>query len=113
MSEADSKPGYIRCSCILRSPWSRSPRSQREIVSMTTRFPGFHTVAVANIRAGAAFAVARVGAGSLLASSRIAEASQGLAWHLWLGLAAAVATTPSERSRRRPGITSDRLYSNR
>jgi uncharacterized membrane protein len=62
-----------------------------ELASLTTRFPGWHTVAVANIRAGAAFAVASAGAGWLLASSRIVEASPGLEWHRWLGLAAGVA----------------------
>src|ERR1700730_14654648 len=59
-----------------------------ELVSVTTRFPGWRTVAVANLRAGAAFAVASAGAGWLLASSRIVEASPGLEWHRWLGLAA-------------------------
>ncbi len=63
-----------------------------EIAALTTRFPGWHTVAVANIRAGGAFAIASVGAGWLLASSRIVEASPALEWHRWLGLAAGVAT---------------------
>ena len=48
-------------------------------------------VAVANVRAGAAFAVASAGAGWLLASSRIVEASPALEWHRWLGLLAAFA----------------------
>ena len=62
-----------------------------ELVSVTTRFPQWHTVAVANIRAGSAFAVASAGAGWLLASSRIVEASHALEWHRWLGLLAALA----------------------
>ena len=62
-----------------------------ELVSLTTRFPKWHMVAVANIRAGAAFAVASAGAGWLLASSRIVEASPALEWHRWLGLMAALA----------------------
>ena len=62
-----------------------------ELVSVTTRFPGWHTVAVANIRAGAVFAVASAGAGWLLASSRIVEASPALEWHRWLGVTAAIA----------------------
>jgi uncharacterized membrane protein len=62
-----------------------------ELASLTTRFPGWHTVAVANIRAGAAFAIASAGAGWILASSRIVEASPALEWHRWLGLAAGVA----------------------
>src|ERR1019366_8462449 len=77
-----------------------------ELVSLVTAFPEWHTCAVANVRAGAAFAVATVGTGWLLGSSRIVEASAGLEWHRWLGLAAAVAavvaalaTSESDRSR--------------
>jgi uncharacterized membrane protein len=62
-----------------------------ELVSLTTKFPEWHMVAVANIRAGAAFAVASAGAGWILASSRIVEASQSLEWHRYLGLMAALA----------------------
>jgi uncharacterized membrane protein len=69
-----------------------------ELASLTTRFPGWHTVAVANIRAGGAFAVASAGAGWLLASSRIIEASPGLEWHRWLGSAAGVAAVAAALS---------------
>jgi uncharacterized membrane protein len=62
-----------------------------ELVSVTTRFPGWRTVAVANVRAGAVFAVASAAAGWLLASSRIVEASPALEWHRWLGVLAAIA----------------------
>ena len=62
-----------------------------ELVSVVTRFPEWHVVAVANLRAGAAFAVVSAGAGWLLASSRIVEASPVLEWHRWLGLMAALA----------------------
>jgi uncharacterized membrane protein len=62
-----------------------------ELVSATTRFPAWHVVAVANVRAGAAFAIASASAGWLLASSRIVEASPVLEWHRWLGLMAALA----------------------
>ena len=62
-----------------------------ELAFLATRFPTWHTVAVANLRAGAAFAVASATAGWLLASSRIVEASPALEWHRWLGLIAAVA----------------------
>jgi uncharacterized membrane protein len=62
-----------------------------ELVFLTTQFPEWHMVAVANIRAGAAFAIASAGAGWILASSRIVEASQGLEWHRYLGLMAAFA----------------------
>jgi len=62
-----------------------------ELVSLTTRFPEWHMVAVANVRAGAAFAIASAAAGWLLASSRIVEGSPALEWHRWLGVAGAVA----------------------
>src|ERR1700681_4367512 len=62
-----------------------------ELVAVATRFPVWRTVAVANVRAGAAFAIAAAGAGWLLASSRIVEASPALEWHRWLGLMAALA----------------------
>ena len=74
-----------------------------ELVSLTTQFPEWHMVAVANIRAGAAFAVASAGAGWILASSRIVEASPALEWHRWLGLAWA----QSPRSRPRAGDRRD------
>jgi hypothetical protein len=61
------------------------------LVSLTTQFPEWHVVAVANIRAGAAFAVASASAGWILASSRIVEASAALEWHRWLGLVTALA----------------------
>jgi uncharacterized membrane protein len=62
-----------------------------ELVSLITPFAEWHMVAVANIRAGAAFAVASAGAGWILASSRIVEASPSLEWHRWLGLMTALA----------------------
>jgi uncharacterized membrane protein len=82
-----------------------------ELVALTTRFPKWRMVAVANVRVGAAFAVASAGAGWLLASSRIVEASPSLEWHRWLGLAAAVATVAAalatnetDRTQRRLGL---------
>ncbi|HEV3063466.1 MAG TPA: DUF2231 domain-containing protein [Vicinamibacterales bacterium] len=89
-----------------------------EIVSLTTPFPEWHRVAVANIRAGAAFAVASVGAGWILASSRIVEASAALEWHRWVGLvtaltavAAALATGDIDRSPRRLWLYRIALFS--
>jgi uncharacterized membrane protein len=60
-----------------------------ELIFLATRFPRWHTVAVTNLRAGAAFAVVSACAGWLLASSRIVEASPSLEWHRWLGVLAA------------------------
>src|SRR5258708_38395293 len=64
-----------------------------ELAFLATRFRTWRTVAVTNLRAGAAFAVAAAGAGWLLASSHIVEASPVLEWHRWLGLIAAVAAS--------------------
>jgi len=61
-----------------------------ELLAMTTRVPEWRAVAVVNLRAGAAFAIASAVAGWLLASSRIVEASPSLEWHRWLGTSAAV-----------------------
>ena len=61
-----------------------------ELIYLATRSPWWHTVAVANVRAGAAFAVGSAGAGWVLASSHIVEASSALEWHRWLGLVAAI-----------------------
>jgi uncharacterized membrane protein len=62
-----------------------------ELIFLVTRFPRWQTVAVANVRAGAVFAVGSAGAGWVLASSHIVEASPALEWHRWLGLMAAIA----------------------
>jgi uncharacterized membrane protein len=62
-----------------------------EFVSLVTRRPRWHGVAVANLQVGAAFAAASAGAGWLLASSSIVEASAALEWHRWAGVLAAVA----------------------
>lgn len=62
-----------------------------ELVAMAAHRPKWHTVAVANLRAGAVFAGGSAVAGWLLALSRIVEASPSLEWHRWLGAAAAIA----------------------
>ena len=89
-----------------------------ELVSLTTRFPEWHMVAVANVRAGAAFAIASAAAGWLLASSRIVEASPTLEWHRWLGgagavaaVAAALATAEMDRPPRRLWLYRIALFS--
>lgn len=61
-----------------------------ELLSLA-RLPEWHLVAVANVRAGAALAVATAGAGWVLATSRMVEVSPTLEWHRWLGLTAALA----------------------
>src|SRR5258708_35688550 len=61
-----------------------------ELVAMATRMPEWRAVAVANVRAGAAFAIVAAVAGWLLGSSRLGEPSAGLEWHRWFGLSAAM-----------------------
>ena len=61
-----------------------------ELVSLAARRPQWHSVAVANLRAGAVFALASTGAGWMLASSPIVGASAALEWHRWVGLLAAL-----------------------
>ncbi len=89
-----------------------------ELLFLATRFRMWHTVAVANVRTGAAFAVASAGAGWLLASSRIVEASPALEWHRWLGLIATIAaitaalmTVKIDRMRRRRWLYRIALFS--
>jgi uncharacterized membrane protein len=89
-----------------------------ELICLATRSPGWHTVAVANVRAGAAFAAASAGAGWVLASSHIIEASSALEWHRWLGLIAAIAaimaalmTVKIDHIRKWPGLYRVALFS--
>ena len=62
-----------------------------ELISLAPSFSQWHVVAVTNVRAAAACAIASAGAGWVLASSRMVEPSAVLEWHRWLGLAAAAA----------------------
>jgi uncharacterized membrane protein len=62
-----------------------------ELVAMATRVPEWRAVAVANVRAGAVFAVGSAAAGWLLASSRLVDPSVSLERHRWLGTCAAIA----------------------
>jgi uncharacterized membrane protein len=61
-----------------------------ELAAMATRMPEWRAVAVANVRAGAAFAIVAALAGWLLGSSRFVEPSDGLEWHRWFGISAAI-----------------------
>jgi uncharacterized membrane protein len=62
-----------------------------EVVAMTTGLWDWRVVAVANLRAGAVFAIGAAIAGWRLASSPGIEATTSLAWHRWLGTIAAAA----------------------
>jgi uncharacterized membrane protein len=60
-----------------------------ELVVIATTRQTWRTVAVANIRAGAAFGVVTAITGWLLGSSTLAEAGPALEWHRWVGMACA------------------------
>ena len=62
-----------------------------EVVAMTTGLRDWRAAAVANVRAGAVFAIAAAIAGWRLASAPGIEATTSLEWHRWLGTIAAVA----------------------
>ena len=63
-----------------------------EAVATLTGNRRWHSVAVANVRAGAAFAVIAAIAGWRLAAGAGADASSILEWHRWLGTMATVVT---------------------
>src|ERR1700680_111947 len=74
-----------------------------ELVAIATNIREWRVVAVANVRAGAVFAVAAAIAGWLLSSAPGIEASATLEWHRGLGtvaatgvVAAALATTGAD-----------------
>src|SRR5882724_9139755 len=60
-----------------------------ELVVIATPLKAWRTVAVANIRAGAAMGVVTAITGWLFASSQLVDASPSLEWHRWVGIAAA------------------------
>jgi uncharacterized membrane protein len=77
-----------------------------EGAAAATRDWRWRTVAVINLRAGAAFAVAAVIAGWRLASAPGVESTPLLEWHRWLGaiaaVAAAAASVATSRGERPP-----------
>jgi uncharacterized membrane protein len=60
-----------------------------ELVVLATTRTAWRTVAVANIRAGAALGVVTAITGWMFASSPLVDASPSLEWHRWVGLAGA------------------------
>ena len=60
-----------------------------EFVVIATPRQAWRTVAVANIRAGAAMAIVTAITGWLFASSPLVDASPSLEWHRWVGMASA------------------------
>jgi len=72
-----------------------------EFVAMVTADERWRTVAVANLRAGAFFALLAAVAGWRLALAPEMEESPLLEWHRWLGTAAAAAAFATGSIRRR------------
>jgi uncharacterized membrane protein len=64
-----------------------------ELMATMTNVRKWHVVAAANVRAGAALAVAAAIAGWILAAAPGVEPSATLEWHRWLGTLAATAAT--------------------
>lgn len=62
-----------------------------ELVAILMHRRTWHVVAVANLRAGAMFAVLAAITGWLLASAAAVDDARSLEWHRWSGTAAAVA----------------------
>jgi uncharacterized membrane protein len=60
-----------------------------ELAVIAAPRPAWRTVAVANIRAGAAMAVVAAITGWLFAPSPLVDATTSLEWHRWVGLAGA------------------------
>jgi uncharacterized membrane protein len=60
-----------------------------EIVVIAARRPAWRTVAVSNIRVGAAMGVVTADTGWLFASSPLVDASTFLEWHRWVGMTGA------------------------
>jgi uncharacterized membrane protein len=60
-----------------------------ELIAIHTGRPAWRTIAVANVRAGAAMGALTVVAGWALASAPFVEPSRLLTWHRWTGVAAA------------------------
>ena len=60
-----------------------------ELVVLATTRTAWRTVAVANIRAGAALGVVTAITGWLFAASPLVDTSPSLEWHRWVGVASA------------------------
>jgi uncharacterized membrane protein len=63
-----------------------------EIVAIRTGRPGWHGVAVANLRGGAAMGAVTLIAGWVLATAPFVEATPILAWHRWTAVTAVTVT---------------------
>ncbi len=60
-----------------------------ELIAIRTGRPAWRTIAVANVRAGAAMGAITVVAGWALASATFVEPTRLLTWHRWTAVAAA------------------------
>src|SRR5260370_26800904 len=75
-----------------------------EFIAILTTFRAWHVVAVANVRAGAVFAVATAISGWLMASSSVVNDVRVLDWHRWIRTTAAVAIIGAALQPRAPTV---------
>ena len=76
-----------------------------ELVWAATRGRAWRIAGVANLRIGAAFAIASAAAGWIFAWSPMVDTSPTLEWHRWLGTCATIAAVGS--------VVLDRLFEDR
>ena len=79
-----------------------------ELVVIATPRQTWRTVAVANIRAGAAMGVVAAITGWLFAASPLVDASTSLEWHRWVGMAGAAGAIGAALLSMRLDVTSRR-----
>src|ERR1700730_2528596 len=75
-----------------------------ELVVLATTRTAWRTVAVANIRAGAALGVVTAITGWLFASSPLVDAGPSLEWHRWVGMAGAAGAVGTALPSSRPPL---------
>jgi uncharacterized membrane protein len=73
-----------------------------EAAALVTGLERWHAVAVANVRAGAAFAVATAVTGWLLADALTIDGMPALEWHRWFGTTATIVAIGAAMATRRP-----------
>ena len=79
-----------------------------ELIASHTGRPAWRTIAVANVRAGAAMGALTVVAGWALASAPFIEPDRLLTWHGWTGAAAAAGAIGAALASTWPGVPSGR-----
>lgn len=79
-----------------------------ELIAIHTGRPAWRTIAVANVRAGAALGAITVVAGWALASAPFIEPNRLLTWHGWTGVASAAGAIGAALASTWSGVPSGR-----